>query len=664
MKRFIFLITIFFIAQTNFLYAQENNQDIELEKIVITPTRYKEEISRTPANVNLITRGDIERSRAKTIPELLNSQGAVIMRDYIGNGKTTNADIRGYGETGLSNVLVLVDGRRVNNIDLSGTDWTQIPISMVERIEIIRGASSVLYGDNATGGVINIVTKDPSFKKYEFKTGLSLGSYGTYGEKAEVSFRKGKISILGLFEQNRTDGYRINSDLSRNDFNGKILYSLTDNLKTKFNFGNHTDKYGLPGALRDIQLNTRGRRASVTPDDYARSRDYFVDFGIENDMKSFGKIEFSLARRKRDTFSNFVAFSWMTERDTITYTSDIKYLWDNKIFNHKNKLIAGIDYLDAEQDIVDGSSSGDPDKLTLSKKNYGFYLHNQFYITDKLSMSAGHRYEIVKYNFEQERVLQASEASKFKESIFSTALNYLYGTGSNVYISFSDSFRHPLVDEIFTSRFDFGFGPGGGLNTSITPQTAKNYEFGIRHSINKDFILGFTGYITKVHNEIYFEPTTGNNTNYDNTVHRGVEFNSDFKINDNIKLFANYAYTNTLFEGGIYDKRKMPAVPTHKWGLGGEVKFFKNLRFSAFGNYVGERYFISDQVNILPRMAAYLTVDTKLSFDKDNLSIFLSINNLFNEEYYEYGVANSTRTIKNYYPAPERNFTIGGSITF
>ena len=85
----------------------------------------------------------------------------VVVRDFYGTGKTASVDIRGFGETAPLNVLVLVDGRRVNEIDLSGTDWTQIPIDQIERIEIVRGAGSVLYGDNAVGGVINIITKKP-----------------------------------------------------------------------------------------------------------------------------------------------------------------------------------------------------------------------------------------------------------------------------------------------------------------------------------------------------------------------------------------------------------------------------------------------------------------------------------------------------------------------
>ncbi len=659
--------SLFFVYAMVFISSKLcQAQDIDLERIVVTPSRSQEEISETPSNISVITKGQIERSKAKTIPELLNSQGAVIMRDYIGNGKTTNADIRGFGETGLSNVLVLVDGRRINNIDLSGTDWTQIPVSMVEKIEILRGAGSVLYGDNATGGVINIITKEPTYKKVELKTGLLAGSYGTYGEKVEFSFNKGDFSGLGLFEQYRTDGYRVNSDLIRNDFNAKLKYSLNDSLKTKFTFGHHKDKYGLPGGLLDGELNSRDRRASVTPDDFAKSRDYFVDFGIEGDLNEFGKVEFDLARRKRDTFFNNVASAWMSERDTVTYTVNSKYSLENKVFGNKNKIIFGIDYFDAEQDVNDGGYAGNPDKVNLTKKSYGLYLMDQFYFTDKFSLTGGHRYETGRYNFEQEAVLTGSEKSRFKESVFNAALNYNYRTNSNAYVSFANNFRLPLVDEVYVNKFSASrFGPGGGgLNAALGPQTAKNYEAGVRHSLNKNLLVGLTGYVMKVHNEIYYETTTNNNTNYDKTVHRGLEFSADMKLNDKAKLFANYTFTDAYFKGGAYDKKMIPAVPIHKWSVGSDMKLSKYFMLSLAGNYVGERYFISDQANVLPRMASYFTVDTKLIFNKAKFSAFFGINNLFNEEYYEYGAASFDRTYKNYYPSAERNFIVGGSIEF
>jgi outer membrane cobalamin receptor len=147
------------------LFAEEAQKtprtDVMMKEVVVTGTRFEERIERIPANITVIDEEDIKNSNAGSIPDLLRSQEGIVVRDLLGTGKTAQVDLRGFGESAPYNVLVLVDGRRVNEIDLSGVDWTQIPIENIERIEILRGTGSVLYGDNAVGGVINIITRIP-----------------------------------------------------------------------------------------------------------------------------------------------------------------------------------------------------------------------------------------------------------------------------------------------------------------------------------------------------------------------------------------------------------------------------------------------------------------------------------------------------------------------
>ena len=346
----------------------------------------------------------------------------------------------------------------------------------------------------------------------EYAVGLQTGSYATFGENIAVSFMKDKLSGMTSFEQFRTDGYRVNSDLLRNDLNGKVEYAFSDSCKSFFSFGNHEDEYGLAGALLDIELNTRDRRASVKPDDYGRTRDYFFAIGLENDFSSLGTVQVDIARRKRSNFSDFVASSWITERNTTTDTANIKYTIDTDLLKQRNKVIAGIDYFDAEQDVLDGAYSGNPDLLTLSKKTYGFYITDQLTLTDQLSLNVGHRYDSSHYTFEQETSVLGSDASSFKEKLFTVGLNYTYHPYSHLYLNYSDSFRLPLVDEVYTSKYSFFGFSGGGLNVALAPQKAKNYEIGVRHSFNKSFSAGLTGYLMKIKDEIYYEPTTLTNT--------------------------------------------------------------------------------------------------------------------------------------------------------
>ena len=144
--------------------------------------------------------------------------------------------------------LVLVDGRRVNAIDLSGTDWLQIPLDQIERIEIIRGTGSVLYGDNATGGVINILTKVPT-QGVHATAGLEAGSYDANKQKVSLSASAEDLAVSLYASRSDTDGYRQNNDLLAKDLGAKLTFFATDALTLRLNGSYHYDDYGMPGAL-------------------------------------------------------------------------------------------------------------------------------------------------------------------------------------------------------------------------------------------------------------------------------------------------------------------------------------------------------------------------------------------------------------------------------
>ena len=131
MKYFISIFSslAFFVLFPVYLGAQE--KEVTLEKVVVTATRDMEEIRKIPANVTVISKKEIEESNAQTVIDVLKDEVSVVGRDLYGTGKSASVDIRGFGETGPLNTLVLVDGRRVNEIDLSGVDWSLIPLDQV-----------------------------------------------------------------------------------------------------------------------------------------------------------------------------------------------------------------------------------------------------------------------------------------------------------------------------------------------------------------------------------------------------------------------------------------------------------------------------------------------------------------------------------------------------
>jgi iron complex outermembrane receptor protein len=184
-------------------------ETMQLEEVVVTATRAEEEIEKISSNVTVITREEIRKSTATTVQDLLRNEEGLIIRDLYGTGTKSTVDMRGFGR-GI-NTTVLIDGKKVNNIDLSGVDWNLIPLENVERIEIVRGGGSVLYGDNAIAGVINIITKKGRKLKPEIELDARIESYSGNKEHFTVRGAAERLSYFLLLKRRETDGYRDNS---------------------------------------------------------------------------------------------------------------------------------------------------------------------------------------------------------------------------------------------------------------------------------------------------------------------------------------------------------------------------------------------------------------------------------------------------------------------
>ena len=224
MYRVLLVVATGLLVCSSAFAVETEEPSVMLGEVVVTATRLTEELSNVPANVTVVTAEQIAQSPAQNIPELLRRVSGVLVNDISGNGRTYTVDLRGFGETASLNTLVLVDGRRINQADLSGVDWTLIPKDRVERIEIVRGGrGSVLYGDNATGGVINIITKKGTPKLKGTANALA-GSYQTFqgGGAMSGTVRDLSINVNGNYRS--SDGYRDNSDTLAKDAGAKMEY--------------------------------------------------------------------------------------------------------------------------------------------------------------------------------------------------------------------------------------------------------------------------------------------------------------------------------------------------------------------------------------------------------------------------------------------------------
>ncbi len=652
-------VAIYFLA--SFCLAKE---EIELERIVVTPTRYSEEMENIPAAITVIERKDIEESNAKNALDILAKETGLLVKDYYGTGAKAFVDLRGFGETGGSNVLVLVDGRRVNEIDLSGVAWTQIPLDQIERIEIMRGSGSVLYGDNAVGGVINIITKKGKGKPtVEFKT--LAGSYAMNEERFSLMGSQDKLSYSFNVSQYSINGYRENSYFNTKDFGARIVYDSDTDLSLEMSAGYHDADFGFPGALSEVHLQSRSRKDTRFPDDDAGERDYYLRLGTNKKFSNFGEIDMDISFRRRNQDSSFLSSSagfnpiFLNRIDTIGITP--RYILDRDFFGRKNRFILGIDLYSSDYMSDNYNESDALQNFTdIDKDSAGYYFQDRFSISKRLVAVGGYRYEKVRYQFDYHDntgVLADIDSSLTpKKKAANLGLIYKYLECSELFLNLSKSFRLPATDEYFSV---WATPP---VNINLRPQTGKHYELGVRHHFAKDLEGNLTLFRMDLKDELFYNPATFSNENYDKTRHGGAEFELKSRINEYLNIFGNISYIKSKFVGGTYDNNDIPAVPRYKGSLGFGLDLPKNLKINLIGNYVGKQYFISDQANTLPKMDEYVTVDTNISREFKDLNAFFTINNIFNERYSEYGVKSGS--LRFYYPSPERNFVAGISYKF
>ena len=671
---------IYFVISLFCLCGYSYAGDIDLERIVVTPYRYEEDLGKVASSVTVITPKEIKSSNAQRAVDLLRQIPGVLVRDSYGNGKQVVVDIRGFGEQAGYNVLVLVDGRRLNDVDLSGVDWSQIPVDQVERIEVIRGgAGGVLYGDNASSGVINVITKKGS-GKLKVNSKVKYGSYNMNAQKFSVEGGiNEKFSYWLNAGRQSTDGYRANGFDKANDFGSKLDYKLSDALSLHFNSGVNSSFYGLPGALFDTHLSGYGRRYSRFGDDHVNNNDKYFVLGAKNDSDLAGKLDFDFNYRRKKTDSYFLT-SYMTmpsfggvKKNMIkTFGLTPKYTLGKSIFDHENKFIVGLDYYRSNFNSTNYAMNNNSllDTTGITKRSIAGYLQNEFSIFKELVLVGGYRYDAVRYSFGYHDLTgyspdQNTDTTQ-KAELFNSGLSYNYKEDSSAFLNIGKTFRFPEVDE-FGFYDDFG---RQQLDTNLKPQSAINYQAGIRHKFSDKVKASFSLYRMVVKNYLYYYTGnavlnwSGHNANYDKAIHEGLESSLDLKIKSWLTLFGNYSFTNAFFDGGVFDKSQIPLVPAHKASSGFRFSLPKDLTINITGNYIGRRYFLNDQANAYSRLNGYVTADTNLSWRFKDLTVTCGINNLFNKKYSEYAGVKLSTGEKFYYPSPGRNFDLSINYSF
>lgn len=641
--------------------------DVDLDRIVVTSSRMARMDYQVASNVTVIRKDQIAHSSAGTVSGILQEQIGLNVYDK-STVKTATVDIRGFNDAAAMNVLILVNGRKINSIDLSGADLLQIPLEAVSRIEVIRGAGSVLYGDNAVGGVINIITKEGR-GPMSVRLGSFYGSYDRRGSDLQVSGSEGDWTYYGYLKYFDEKGYRQNSDVLGKDYDGRIGYTLSDTLKMDLFTSWHEDDYGLPGGLSESEYETLGRRGSADDQDFANTKDRHIHLRLDStpwpDALEMGHLVLDAGYRNRDTYAEFAAWNYGTKRHIDTCNLNAKYAVDRHLLGHDISLVAGLDYYNVDNDILGSGSNSDD--ITIGKEEFGAYAMSEFETLPGLFVNAGTRYQRADYTFDQRSGTPAYTKRRADESVSMAGLKYNYADGSNVFAGIQQTFRFLATDEWYDTW--------SGLDTALDPQKGIQYEIGIKHKFSDVMTLGVTPYWMDLKDEIFFDPENtlfGKNSNYDKTRRIGVEIEArsdlraflGFAPLTRCETFLSYTYQRPEFVDGPYDGNRVPMVPDNQAAMGLNMQWFGAYNISLSGRYVGSRYAINDTLNATGKIESVYVLDAQLAYEKNNYKVYLQVNNLLDEEYFSYVSKSASSDTKDYFPAPGRNISVGVSVKF
>ncbi|WP_322515378.1 TonB-dependent receptor [Rhodopseudomonas palustris] len=666
-------------------------QDNTLPAINVTATRSYEGIVGTSTTV--ITADDIAHSPAQTVQEIIAQTPGVQTRTLYGgvNGTGSSIDLRGFGATATSNTLFLVNGRRLNDLDLQGVDLSSIPLQSIERIEITRGGSgAVLYGDNAVGGVINIVTKTGAGgPPATFRAEGGFGSFNQRLASISAAFNSGPWSTSVFANGVRSNGYRANNALEQNNAIGELRYATPD-LSAFLNISGDNQHLGLPGSrtvdpsIGVNQLQT-DRRGTNTPFDYADKQGANITAGFTKSLWDGAElIVDGGVRDKRQQAGYFgnvplspfsaSAFDAHLQTWSITPRLSIK----NAMFGLPSKILTGLDYYDATYDSDRGQYRSTPPVhvYNLSQKTLAGYWQQTVGILSTTDLSYGGRVQSVKVEandrlnplapgyFGGAQALPLSSTET--QHALHIGLDHRFNEVFSVFARAARAFRTPTVDERVASgpSYDAFFNPIPG-SFALKTQTSVDFEAGFRVR-SGPFEMQTSAYNMDLTNEIHYDPVNFHNTNLDPTRRYGGETSASFRVSDTLLLRGGAAYTRATFREGPFSGNDVPLVSRYTANAGVTWNVWqKYVVFDATARYWSSRYMDSDETNLQTKIPANGTVDVKLSGAYEHFFWSASVINLFDAQYYDYAVASSfTPGRYGAYPLPGRTFLVKAGVTF
>lgn len=683
MKGLILTTATLAMAGTALLPVQATAQT-PLDAITITASRLFNGITGTSTTV--LSAQDIERVPGQTVQDVLATIPGVQLQSLYGGtgGVGTVVDLRGFGAFATSNTLVLINGRRVNDLDMAGVDFATIPRQSIERIEVTRGNSgAVLYGDNAVGGVINIVTKTGVGKPASFRAEAGLGSFNQTDGNASLTTSHGAWSTAAFVNGLASDGYRANNHVRQVNGVGEVRYN-GPGFSAFFNVSGDDQKLGLPGARLVTNATSElvtARRGAATPLDHAEKQGLNATTGFTKTLWDGVELIVDGGVRDKQQQGTFLTpFSESYVDSTLqTWSLTPRLNITHAMFGLPSRIVTGLDYYDADYHSKRSQFQGQPaiHVYDLQQRSVAGYWQQTLAVLPTTDFSYGGRLQSTdldardRYNAAAPGAFGAQSFPLNKsETNHALHVGFEHRFNDNVaaFGRAARAFRTPNVDERLITGIAFdpnNFFAPIPQNFQLKTQTSHDIEAGLRFNFGA-LTIQSSVYDMWLKNEIHYNPVDMYNYNLDPTRRTGSETSATYVVNESLRLRGGFAITRAVFREGPFDGKDVPLVSRYTANAGFAWNIWKDyLVLDTLARYWSDRYLDNDQNNRQPKIPGEVTLDLKLSGQVEKMFWSLAINNVFDSKYYDYGVASATTLgTFNAYPLPGRTYTVKAGVTF
>jgi iron complex outermembrane recepter protein len=608
--------------------------DEKIETVYISATRAEGPQMPVATQIKVISEEDIRLSGATTITEVLRAQAGIQIQDLDGSGgRSVTVSMRGFAGSAANNTLVLVDGRKLNNPSLAGPALNTVALKDIERVEIIQGSAGVLYGDQAVGGVINIITHRARAGEIDGSVSVERGSYGleNYAARVTQGFENGLSYSLSAQKRN-ADNFRDNNETGNNNVLVNLGYSFA---KGKVFVERQTiqDDLRLPGSLTAEQVEANPRQ-TLTPTDFANQDTKLTRTG--------GELEFIDGWRLLGEYAD-------RDEDSRGYNYG-DFTQNMRVKNFSPRVVGEIATAAGSSVLTLGydNARSSYEATTYSAPNYnqdvdGFYGQVIYPFTKAFSVTAGIRHASVddennKKNLSRSESLNASEIG----------LNYQVESGWRIFGRVADGFRFANADENGYTLSGVNF---------LEVQTSQSQEIGVAWA-GENANISYSLYQMDLEDEITFDPVAYRNVNLPDSERKGFIFDGEVVLSEQISLRGNYTYTDSELTSGSLKGKKVPFVANDTANFGIIFTFVPGLTASVDANYTGNRYQMDDSSNTSPKLDALTLFNANILWTVKDVELGFRVKNITSERYADY------HSIYGQYPQPGRTYTAHISYTF